>query len=114
MNDSDVKLYNKGIKEGAKHSEPSPKTLKLMDKISKQVSDNARELKYIIDSQKVLRRRADKNDQCHVDMKENITRIREGQIELKGVVTPIKTIVWVIMGAVLTGLVGGILTLLFR
>ena len=83
----------------------------IMQKIHDQVKDNARELKYLKDQCGVIDRRADKNDQCHSDMKARMGKmdLKLNTVQLE--VTPIKRIMWIVLTLLITSVGGAVLAL---
>lgn len=50
MNDTELNIFNKGVKEGREHSEPSRKTLDFMNQITTQVEVMKNDMKHIKES----------------------------------------------------------------
>lgn len=86
----------------------------LMEEINDQVKDNARELQYIAGELKKIRAKQDKNDQCHADIKTQINKMRVDVVKVKGDLSPVKKIVWIGLSAMVIGLIGGAIALLYN
>jgi len=85
----------------------------LMDKIYEEVKDNQREFKYLRSECQDIKDRLDKNDRCHTDIKNRLVDQEKTTIRIEGEVSPMKKIMWIVLGLLITSVGGAILSLVF-
>ena len=95
--DQIAKIYNKGVKEGQQHAEPSSKTLLMIEELRKEISKIREDFKGI------------SVDICYI--KEMLKNSSESYVR-KEEFEPIKRLVYGVTGLMLSSIILGLLALL--
>jgi predicted nucleic acid-binding Zn-ribbon protein len=100
MNENDLKVYNKGIQEGRKHSEPSNKTMEELTKIKENCSKRGTEMALMNQKLSNIERKLDE----FLERMEDLEKNKADKSELDIVRGNIAWAIRVVVGAVILAL----------